>query len=509
MAAVNPNDEERYREETTREPTEEEPLQQNEAKAPTLSFSEKLVDVFKNITLEPSLLLFVVSAMIIVTASQNLNLEKACRVNLNFTDEICDSLKSQNIESQNEYERETQKLLSRAMSWKTYLSATIPCILALFVGSFSDKTGHRKFFIAISIIGQLLIGINNMINVYFFRELTLEVLVFSEAIIEGLSGGWCICFLTAFAFISSITTDENRTFRLGLVSFSVTVAFPIGMGVSGVLLKNFGYYGCYGLTTCLQLINLLYIILVVKDPKRNPEQKKHDRQNCCHFFRVLFDFRNVRDTLSVLFKKAPKNRRVRLCVLLGVVSVLFGPMYGEISVMYMNTRYRFNWDEVKFSIFQTYNFITHTIGTIFSILVLSKYLQWHDSLLGIVSTLSKIASSFVYCFAPNEKIFYLAPLVEILNGTSLLAMRSIISKLVEPDELGKVNSLVGMVETLMPLIYVPLYTRVYAATMEVLPGAVFLLGASMTLPAVVVLFWLFYEHRKNVRKEKKMAKYPD
>lgn len=254
--------------------TEEDPLKENEEKVAQMTFREKVLYMLKNITLEPVLLMFVVSAMILMTASQNLNLEKACRVNLNYTDEICNSLKAQDADSQNVYERETQKLLARALSWRTYLSATIPCILALFIGSFSDKTGHRKFFMMISVSGQLLIGINNMINVYFFRQLPLEVLVFTEAIIEGLSGGWCVCFLTAFAFISTITTEKTRTFRLGLVSFSMTVAFPIGMGVSGILLKKYGYYGCYGLTTVLQSFNLIYLIFIVRDPPRNKEQKK-------------------------------------------------------------------------------------------------------------------------------------------------------------------------------------------------------------------------------------------
>lgn len=259
------------------EPTEEEPLkniEQDEAKERKPTFRENVADFIANITIEPSLLVFIVSSMIIMTASQNLNLEKACRVNLNFTEAICDSLKAQNVDTQNEYERETQKLLAKALTWRTYLAATLPCVIALFAGSFSDKTGHRKFLMIISTSGQLLIGINNMINVYFFYQLGLEVLVFTEAIIEGFSGGWCISFLTAFAYISTITTDKNRTFRMGLVSFSVTVAFPIGMGVSGILLKKLGYYGCYGLTSCMHFLNIIYMICVVRDPEKTKEQKK-------------------------------------------------------------------------------------------------------------------------------------------------------------------------------------------------------------------------------------------
>ncbi|CAB3243669.1 unnamed protein product [Arctia plantaginis] len=272
------------------------------------------------------------------------------------------------------------------------------------------------------------------------------------------------------------------------------------MGLSGVLLKSFGYYGVYGISMSLNVFNMLYIIFVVKDPMRTREQKKHDRQSCCHLFRTFFDISNVKETVSVIVKDAPNNRRIRLCVLLGVVTVLFGPMYGEISIMYLSVRYRFGWDEVKYSMFQSYNLILHSIGTTFSVLVFTKYLGWHDSLLGIVSTLSKITASFVFCFAQTGAAFYFGPLVEILNGTSLLSMRSIMSKLVEVDELGKLSSVVGLVENLMPLLYVPMYTRVYSATMEVLPGAVFLLGALLTLPAVAVLFWLFYEHRKQLRK---------
>lgn len=79
-----------------------------------------------------------------------------------------------------------------------------------------------------------------------------------------------------------------------------------------------------------------------------------------------------------------------------------------------------------------------------------------------------------------------APIVEILNGTSFIAMRSIASKLVSSDELGKVNSLFGVAEALVPLIYSPLYAAVYAATMDTLPGAFFLLGGAMTVPAVII-----------------------
>lgn len=74
----------------------------------------------------------------------------------------------------------------------------------------------------------------------------------------------------------------------------------------------------------------------------------------------------------------------------------------------------------------------------------------------------------------------------MFNGTSFIAMRSIASKLVASDELGKVNSLFGVAEALMPLVYGPMYTSLYSATLSTLPGAFFLLGGALTVPAVII-----------------------
>ncbi|CAH0693516.1 unnamed protein product [Chilo suppressalis] len=468
---------------------------------PKRTCGQKCIFFFKSITLEPTISLYIIAYIISAMTISNLSIEKACRVNLNFPDEICTAMRQQTLESQNTYERDVQRLVTTAVAWKTYLTATIPCVIALFVGPWQDNTGHRKIFLIIPIIGQLLACVNNILNVYFFHKLNLEVLVFTDAVIEALTGGMCVMVLTVFAFISAISSVKTRTFRMGMVNFSFTVSFPVAAASSGVILKNWGYYATFGISFGIHIINLLYNIFVLKDPPRTSDQKQHDRKGAGHFFRTFFDLSNIKETVIVVFKKGPNRRRLRMIVLLLVVTILFGPMFGEISILYMSTRYRFNWDELQFSMFQTYNFVIHTIGTIFSIAVLSKYLQWHDSMLGIISTISKIAASFVYCFAPNERIFYIAPAIEILNGTSLLALRSITSKLVAPNELGKVNSIFSLTENLMPLVYVPLYTKVYSATMEVLPGAVFLLGAAMTLPAVVVFLCLFVEHRKGLKKK--------
>lgn len=48
--------------------------------------------VWDNITVEPLLACYIIPSVLATLATQNLNLEKACRVNLAYSGDVCDSL---------------------------------------------------------------------------------------------------------------------------------------------------------------------------------------------------------------------------------------------------------------------------------------------------------------------------------------------------------------------------------------------------------------------------------
>lgn len=224
--------------------------------------------------------------------------------------------------------------------------------------------------------------------------------------------------------------------------------------------------------------------------------------NWCQWLREFFDTRYVKETILVAFKKGPQQRRLRVIMLVIVLCVVIGPIYGEMSVMYLFTRYRFNWNEVDFSVFSTYAMCTSLIGTLFSVGIFSQVLKYDDAIIGVISCTSKILSGFMYAFAVTTWQIYIAPIIEIFNGTSFIAMRSMVSKLVDKEELGKVNSLFGVAEAMMPLVYAPMYTTIYGATIKSFPGAFFLLGGGLTVPAVLIFIWLYMVGK---REDKKVA----
>ncbi|CAH2107662.1 unnamed protein product [Euphydryas editha] len=480
---------------------EEQPLEiETKIDINNLSFWDKLKYVKSNISVEPVLALFVMPSVLAMLATQNLNLDKACRVNLEFADVICTNLRLRKRANHTYEEDEVQKLIASVQAWRSVILTAVPTTLMLFIGAWSDKTGRRKICMILPIFGEIITCLLNITNTYFFYQVPVELTVFMEVIFQSLTGGWYTMLLGTYSYLGDITSKETRTFRLGILSLCMTVGFPIGMGMSGVLLKYTGYYGVFSLAAFFQCINLLYVIFFVDDHRWLEHKDKKKRSGCSGHILEFFDFQSLKETLHIAFKKGPNNRRLRICLIMTVVCLSFGPLWGELSIMYIFARYRFNWDEVKYSIYSTYNLVTHSIGTMFCISVFSKKMGVDDAVLGMISTTSKIAGSLVLAFARTNIEVYMAPLVEILNGTTTIALRSIASKLVSQQELGKVFSLFGVAETMMPLIFAPLYSRVYILTLHVLPGAAFLLSVLATIPALGIFVWFYRQHKKDRKK---------
>lgn len=56
------------------------------------TFREKIQYVTQRITIEPMVACVVMPSMLLMLGVQNLNLEKACRVNLSYNTTVCDAL---------------------------------------------------------------------------------------------------------------------------------------------------------------------------------------------------------------------------------------------------------------------------------------------------------------------------------------------------------------------------------------------------------------------------------
>ncbi|KAF2884242.1 hypothetical protein ILUMI_21934, partial [Ignelater luminosus] len=465
------------------------------------TFLQKTKIIFCNITVEPVMVLYILPSVMASIATQNLNLEKACRVNLKLNEEICDGLAERNTSRYNTSDEvDVQKLVASMYAWRTVVQSLVPAIILMFLGSWSDRRRRRKPCILCPILGEILTCTGFLLCTYFFYELPMEFNGIVEAVPPALTGGWFAMFMGVYAYISGISNMETRTIRIGAVNMFSNVSLTIGIALSGILYKKIGFYGVFSTALTMYLTGIIYGFFRIKEHNQDDEIKTKEEN--VSFIKDFFNLQHISETFQVAFKEGERNRKKRICTIMILVMVIIGPMHGELGVMYLFVRYRFQWNEIDYSIYSTYTFILHMIGTLFSLAFFSKFLKMDDALLGVISSSSKVLSCFVYAFAPTSTIFYIGAVVEMLNGTSFIAMRSIMSKLVPPDELGKINSLFGVSEALMPLVYGPMYSVVYKATINVLPGTFFLLGGVLTFPAIIIFFWLYTENRRDAREAK-------
>ena len=132
----------------------------------------RLVLIWKNITIEPVYLLFVLNYGIFGIVSQDLYIEKVCRVNLNFNLTICDHIQ----EHKNE-QIKVQEYTSTLKMYNTILQTIPGTLYLLIIGPLSDVYG-RKLFLTLSLLGYTFNNTVFIINAYFLNELKAEYLLF-------------------------------------------------------------------------------------------------------------------------------------------------------------------------------------------------------------------------------------------------------------------------------------------------------------------------------------------
>lgn len=295
-----------------------------------ISLCKKARLIFTNMTVEPIMICYVLPSVMASLATQNLSLEKACRVNLALDHDLCDALTTRNDSGYNKTdEAAVQKLVATMNAWKNVIQSLVPSLLLLFLGSWSDRHQRRKPCIISPIIGEILTCIGFLLCTYYFNELSLEYNVFFEAVPPAITGGWFAMFMGVFSYISGVSSVETRTLRIGAVNLFSNVSVTIGIALSGILYKQTGFYGVFSLSLAMYFFALAYGCFWVKEipPKDRGQGEEHGRK--INPLADFFDLKHIKETFRVAFKNGARNRKKRICTIMVLVMVIIGPLHGK------------------------------------------------------------------------------------------------------------------------------------------------------------------------------------
>ena len=106
-------------------------------------------------------------------------------------------------------------------------------------------------------------------------------------------------------------------------------------------------------------------------------------------------------------------------------------------------------------------------------------------------------------FVKYQWMLYLGCFVAFLDGTTTTVFRSLISKNVENDEIGKIFSVVGIFQALLPFASGPIFRNLYKATVESQPNAYLFLIIGIKMLLFMVVFGV---NRGMLKEEGKYKK---
>ncbi|CAH2089531.1 unnamed protein product [Euphydryas editha] len=287
--------------------------------------------IFRETTVEPCLFVYMLCTSLSSLAVQNMHLEKSCRVNFELGDEICDRIRDRNTSGLESELNQVQSLVAKVVAWKFPLQTSIPAVMVLFIGAWSDKTKKRKICILVPFLGEIIANIGLLFATFYFYELSLTATALIEALPAAFSGSYIIIFMGMYSFMADRTTVENRMFRLGLVTICVSLGTPTGTALSGILLRTLGYYGVFSVLIFLYTVSFIYGVVRLEDVLVRDDVitsvRGENKKNLKKIFQEIFSM--VASTVLVALRPRAFGMRNQILSVIVLYILMVGPLYGE------------------------------------------------------------------------------------------------------------------------------------------------------------------------------------
>jgi len=314
---------------------------------------------------------------------------------------------------------------------------------APILGSLSDHYGRRPILL-LSQAGTMLSWVIFLGSIFTPWPLLLLIIA---RIADGITGG---NNSVANAYLSDITTREEKTKAFGMLGGMVGIGMVIGPAIGGLTMSSsFGYLAPILLTLAISVVTLIIMYQYLPESLEERNRKK------------VLNFK-LSEELQFLpkLKKYSKNRQIKYLFYLRTAFLFVFSSFSAIFVLFMI-------DEFKLT--------SQHIGLLFMLIGLFIFFNqvfvagWLAKKIGDLKTFligqSALAvSQLLYVIVPSLGLFF--PLLYLNNvglSLSMPTFKALLSKSVKEDEQGEImgvdESMFAASSALSPI----LATAVYAS----------------------------------------------
>ncbi len=286
-----------------------------------------------------------------------------------------------------------------------------------------------------------------------------------------ISGITAASFSTAGAYISDVTPPEKRAASFGLIGAAFGVGFVLGPAVGGVL-GAISPRLPFWASAFMALANVCWGLFVL--PESLPKVR-----------RVPFSWKNANPLGALkLLRSHPMLAGVAASYFLINLAHVVLP---SVTVLYMH--YRFDWNTRAVGMLLAGVGVCSLIVQAFLVKPIVKRLKERRAMaLGLTFGAAGFA---IYGLAPTGPIFWIGVPVMALWGIATPSLQTIMTRLVDPTEQGRLQgalaSIVGLASLIGPTVFTQTFAVFIGARADVgLPGAPFLLSAVLVMSGMLL-----------------------
>ena len=358
---------------------------------------------------------------------------------------------------------------------------------------------------------------------------------------NDLCGTYVAYYLAIYSYITDITQQSQRTFRLAVVDGLDYVSTSLGTLTAAPLFLAFGYYSVFGGSALCCVLALLYLGFFVKESLGMKVECEGAEVSCAsegfplqegseggagygsttqssavaeaeteNWFWSSVKF--VFDSFKTIFKKRRGPRRTILFLgILNFACYIFTYNGTEGTHRYAFAQRKYGWSEQEMSTYLFDYRVAYLVATWFVVPLLSRVMKLPDPYLAIISAAVSAVGFCLPAFtdrgvAPEQTTewlrsgtfvlnwFSLASFVCMLSPVTTIATRSIISQTVPTSEIGRVYSVLALFSAASGSLVEAGYQLLYSATISTFLGSYLVLNASLltfTIPVNLAISWLF------------------
>ncbi|XP_036385017.1 thymic stromal cotransporter homolog [Megalops cyprinoides] len=362
---------------------------------------------------------------------------------------------------------EQQKNISNFYMTYTMLSNFLPFVPAYFLARFGDR-GHRKVPLAVPLLGYFIS--RALLLLVILLDLPVEV-IFGGAAVYGLCGGFSSYWAGVMALVSLTSSEEKRSVHMSRTELIYGIAGFVGSIASGHLFQLYAFEHkqgavLVGLCVLLYLFCFLYVLFVLKiNDGLKSRVHKEPRQDGFGILNL-----HSRDKINI--------------ILLFVSAILYDIAVGggmEILMSFV-TKKPLNWDAEYMGYGNAAGFVIF-FTSFLGVLVFSRCAS--DATMIIIGMVSFAAGIYFMAFVTATYMFYLARALTLFALIPMPTIRSLLSKQVQDTSYGKILISLQLSLTIASVVYSPIYTQIYQATLNWFPGFVFQVSSIVTVLAII------------------------